>query len=69
MHVSRNVTAVLFAITLGVGVTACEKKHEGPAERAGAKIDAAANDVKASAQDAKKDIEKAAADAKKDVKE
>ncbi|HXC49605.1 MAG TPA: hypothetical protein VN634_01855 [Candidatus Limnocylindrales bacterium] len=68
MLITRTLSALLFALTLGLGVTACERHHDGPAERVGEKIDDAAHDVKDAAHDAKRDIKDAAHDAKEDLK-
>jgi hypothetical protein len=69
MRITRICAALAVALVLGLGVTACQKKEAGPAEKLGAKIDGAAADVKAAAEDAKKDIDKAVEDAKKDQAE
>lgn len=66
MNVTRTCTALMLALTMALGVTACEKKEEGPAARFGAKLDKAASDVKAAAEDAKADAKKTAEDLKKD---
>jgi uncharacterized protein YjbJ (UPF0337 family) len=66
MKITRTAGTVLFAIVLGLGVSACEKE-KGPAEKAGAKIDAAAGDLKDAAEKAKEDIKNAAEDVKKDA--
>ena len=64
MHITRTCSALMVALTLSLGVIACEKK-EGPTEKLGAKIDAAAGDVKAAAEDAKEDVKKAVDEAGK----
>lgn len=66
MTISRISAALLLSLTLGLAVTACQKE-QGPAEKAGAKIDATASDIKAAATDAANGVEKAAEDAKEDL--
>lgn len=67
MPITRTCSTLLIALTLTLGVTACQKK-EGPAEKLGAKIDAAASDAKAAAEKAREDVKKAVDDAGKDDK-
>jgi hypothetical protein len=62
----RNISmgsAAALALLLTLGLAGCEKE-KGPAEKIGAKLDAAASDVKSAAGEAKEDIEDAAEDAK-----
>lgn len=58
-------TCSILAIVLALGVAACEKE-KGPAEKFGAKLDAAASDAKAAAEKAKEDLEKAAENLQED---
>ncbi len=63
MSITRTSTVLLLSLALGLGAAACAKEP-GPAEKAGAKLDAAASDIKAGAKDAANDVEKAAEQAK-----
>jgi len=62
MHIARILGATAIALTLGLGLTACEKE-KGPAEKLGAQLDKTAGDMKAAAEDAKEDVKKAVDDA------
>ena len=76
MHTKKILLTVLAGGLLAFGLAACNKAQEGPAERAGKKIDEAATTaadkieevtakVGEKMQEAGKDIQKAADDAKK----
>jgi hypothetical protein len=67
MSIVRICSTVAFTMILGLGVAACEKHEQGPAEKVGAKIDHAAKDVKAAAKDAKEDIKDKAEDVKDEL--
>lgn len=76
MNTKKTLMAVLAVSALAFGLAACKKAEEGPAERAGKKIDEATttagqkiDEVTAKVgekmQEAGKEIQKAADDAKK----
>lgn len=76
MHIKKVLMTVLAGSLLAVGLAACQKKDEGPAERAGKQIDEAATTaarkieevtakVGEKMQEAGQNIQKAADDAKK----
>lgn len=52
-------TTMVLAAVLGLGLSACEKE-KGPAERLGAKIDAAAEEAKTAAENVHEDVKEAA---------
>jgi predicted small lipoprotein YifL len=67
MRKSQIVYMLTISAMLGTGLTACEQK--GPAERAGEKIDEAAQDIKEDAGKAAEDVKEAAADVKEQIED
>ena len=65
MRKSRLITMLILGAVLGTGLAACEQ--DGPAERAGEKVDEAARDVRDGAERAGEKIENAAQDVKDKV--
>ena len=55
MLILRTCNAAMLALTLALGVAACDKK-DGPAEEIGEEIDDAASKVKKEAKEAKEEI-------------
>ena len=68
MKLSNPLAAAMFALTLGLGVTACDR-NEGPAEEIGEEIDDAADDAKDAVRDVKREIKEEAREAKEDLKD
>jgi hypothetical protein len=62
MRKTQFLSVLLIGGLLGTGLVACEK--QGPAEKAGEKLDNAAKDVKEGAEEAGEKIQNAAEEAK-----
>ncbi|MFO0680208.1 MAG: hypothetical protein U0169_27040 [Polyangiaceae bacterium] len=66
MTLPRTLSLSAFLVVVGSSLVACvDKPAEGPAERAGKKLDDAASDVKKEAKDAKEDVKDAVKSDKK----
>ena len=70
LHGSAMKRMLMLFAAASIATAACggKKPADGPAERAGEKVDNAAKDTKDASKEAAKDTEEAAQDAKKDVK-
>lgn len=67
MRKNKFISMLVISAVLGTGIVACEQ--EGPAERAGKQIDAAANDLKEGAEKAADKAQDAAEDLQDKVKD
>jgi len=67
MRKGRFISMLVISGLLGTGLVACEK--QGPAEKAGAKIDDVARDIQKDAKKAADDVQEAAEDLQEKLKD
>jgi hypothetical protein len=68
MNITRNLSAAMLAIVLGLGAAACDRQ-EGPAEELGEEIDDAAGKVKGEAKELKRELKDAAEDVEDELED